>query len=176
MSNLSGSSLQRISLVMLVGPLSVFLQRVFRSSLDSDNSSLGAFLVDFFTIVMPMVIVFLIGDATSHLYFALLALAFVIGSLDIAPNLKGGNCWRRWNLTELLQHIEQPRKPFLTAFRTMMMVCACLMTFVRLSSFRFALVWLYSLLTSLSSPESLPRRKIMESASWISAWEALCSL
>src|SRR4051812_5066777 len=77
-SNLSGSSLQRISLVMLVGPLSVFLQRALKSSLgfSPDNTSLGAFLVDFFTIVMPMVVVFLIGDTTSHFYGALLALTF----------------------------------------------------------------------------------------------------
>lgn len=123
-SNLSGSSLQRISMVMLVGPLSVFLQRVLRSSLgfSPDNTSLGAFLVDFFTIVMPMVVVFLIGDATAHLYFVLLALTFAVGSRDIVPNLNGGYCWKRWNLDELLKHLEEPRKPFLTAFRTMMMV------------------------------------------------------
>lgn len=124
-SNLSGSSLQRISMVMLVGPLSVLLQRVLRASLgySPESTSLGAFLVDFFTIVMPMVVVFLIGDATSHLYIALLAVTLAVGSCDIVPNLKGGNCWSRWNLPQLLDQLQEPRKPFMTAFRTMMMVC-----------------------------------------------------
>lgn len=118
-SNHTGSTIQDLIFFMLIAPITTIFQRAVSGALnlqklDARGVSLLAFLVDFVTAVFPLLIGFLYSEYTLKLYATLLA----ISSLAIYWYPSRILCV---NLPEKF-HIH---KPFLTNFRTSMMLCTC---------------------------------------------------
>jgi phosphatidylinositol glycan class W len=119
-SNLSGSSIQAISLILLIAPISTILQRSLSGALDLKKSdargmSLIAFLIDFSTVVFPMVLVLLFSEKLTILYISFLIIAIL--AILWSPT----RCVAFRLPDEFSRH-----KPFLTNFRTSMMLCTCI--------------------------------------------------
>lgn len=119
-SNLHGSSILDISWFMLIAPLTTVFQRSVSGYLnlqkrDARGIGLAAFLVDFCTVVFPMVLTFLLSDQRLWIYASLSLLS--LAALLLAPS----RC-----LAQSLPDGFARHKPFLTNFRTSMMLSTCI--------------------------------------------------
>jgi len=123
-SNQTGSAgLQNVCLLMLTCPLATLFQRAISGALnirqrDHGGTGLLAFLTDFMAVVMPMLTSFLLWNSVLYIY------AFLVVCSLLAIWGAPSRCIATTKTK--IEILEGAQKPFLTNFRTTMMLCTCI--------------------------------------------------
>eukprot|EP01128_Nolandella_sp_AFSM9_P009568 TRINITY_DN6175_c0_g1_i1.p1 TRINITY_DN6175_c0_g1~~TRINITY_DN6175_c0_g1_i1.p1 ORF type:complete len:458 (+),score=83.86 TRINITY_DN6175_c0_g1_i1:54-1427(+) len=117
-SGLTGGSLGEVLLVMCAGPVVTLFQRAVSSYRQQET-----FLVDYLTLIAPLVLVMSFPQYIVPLYISLISLSLLLLKLS-------GTGWRSADVDEKATQESEPKLAndlhFLTNFRTLMMMMTCI--------------------------------------------------
>jgi phosphatidylinositol glycan class W len=134
-SNLSGSSLEEILLVILVVPVTTLFQRSLMKRFESlrveNRSTLFQFMFDYITTIVPIVVSCTFTYATFVMYFFMLG--STIFNFATAKRAKTPKSTASHHVPaeskddkDRLKLLNSPKKPYLNTYRSGMMILTCI--------------------------------------------------